>query len=303
MITRKNKNAVCITVYKHRSNTMLAHLNEIDNTRFDVYIVAQENDTCNDEYLQYNANILYPAVTDIFQKREYIRNTMSDMGYDGFFMIDDDVNFEAFKITEETKRTTSDSYKPVPADFNEMLNRMVEVAYDYDAGYVCNMRLGYIAWQKPKTVKINRALNVAQFGYFRIDKMNEHNLHYDVPGYINEDFDMTMQFLQHGINCACVCDYAFKTSNVMYKNMATTTLYENLETNYKLVIHKYIKYRVPLFLDTKGFLRSRCNYLKYFNTFEVPEGDPVILEMCKTDNIQGLIDYLNETGRNKLRIG
>jgi hypothetical protein len=77
----------------------------------------------------------------------------------------------------------------------------------------------------------------------------------------------------------------------------------HLETNYKLVIHKYIKYHVPLFLDTKGFLRSRCAYDKYFNTFEVPKADPVILEMCQTDNIQGLIDYLIASGRNKMRIG
>lgn len=303
MIKRNNKNAVCITVYKHRSTTMLAHLEKINKAKYDVYIVAQENDPSNEEYEQYSGIVLYPNVTNIFEKREYIRITMSELGYDGFFMIDDDVNYEAFKITPESKRTTSDSYKRVACDFNEMLDKMVDTAYEYNAGYVCNMRIGYLGWQKPNTIKINKGLNVAQFGYFRLDKMNEHNLHYDTSGYINEDFDMTMQFLQHGVNCITVCDYAFTTSNIMYKNMNTTTLYENLETNYKLVIHKYIKYHVPLFLDTKGFLRSRCAYNKYFNTFDVPEADPVILEMCKTDNIQGLIDYLIATGRNKMRIG
>lgn len=297
------KNAVCITVYKYRSTTLLKHIDEFDKDRYDVFIVAQENDPCNNEYYKHSDNVLTPNVTDIFQKREFIRNEMDKRGYEGYFMIDDDVNFEALHITEETKRETSNSYRNFKTNFNDMLNRMVEVADEYDAGYVCTVRNGYLGFQKPGSVKINKGLNVAQFNYFRLNKLNEHNIHYDTSGYINEDFDIVMKILQHGITCCTVCDYAFTVSNVMYKNMNTTTLYEDLETNYKLVIHKYIKYRVPLFLDTKGFLRSRCSYDKYFNTFEVPEGDPIILKCCETDDIKGLIDYLIKSGRNKLRIG
>lgn len=297
-----NKNAVCITVYNHRKSSMLENIGNIDSTKYDVYIIAQLNDPCKDEYFQYTDNVLFPDVTSIFQKREFIRTEMTKRGYDGYFMIDDDVNYAAYHITPETKRTTSDSYRNIKVDFNDMLNRMVEVCWEYDAGYTSVIRIGYLGFEKPGRVKVNATINVAQIGYFRVDKLEEHNIHYDTTGYINEDFDIVMQLLQHGVNCCTVCDYSFTVSNVMYKNMDTTTLYESLEDNFRLFMHKYIKYHTPLFLDTKGFLRQRTSYKKYFNTFELPPADPAILRLCESDDVKGLVDYLILTGKNKIRV-
>lgn len=298
-----NKNAICITVYKYRSVSLLNNIDKIDSNKYDVYIVAQKNDPCNEEYYKHSNNVLIPDVTSIFQKREYIRNEMSSRGYEGFFMIDDDVIFEARKISKESKRTTSNSYANFKVDFNEMLNKMVDTALEYNAGYVSTSRAQYLGFQYPGKLTINKGLNVAQFGYFRIDKLNEYNLHYDTSGYINEDLDMIMQMLQHGIICCNVGDYGFRVSNAMYKNMNTSTLYDDLETNFKLISHQYIKYRPPMFLDNNGFIRTRVAYHKYFNTFNVPEGDPILLDLCKNDDIKGIVDYLIQTGKNKIRIG
>ena len=70
------KYAIFITVYKHRSTSMLSNIDKLDS-KFDVYIVAQANDTELEQYYQYktadNIQILVPDVSSIFEKREYIR--------------------------------------------------------------------------------------------------------------------------------------------------------------------------------------------------------------------------------------
>ena len=46
---------------------MLDMISSIEN-KFDVYIVAQKNDPELNEYYKYNAEVLTPDVTSIFQK-------------------------------------------------------------------------------------------------------------------------------------------------------------------------------------------------------------------------------------------
>ena len=299
-----NKNAICITVFKHRKSSILENLDKIDNSKYDIYIVTQENDPCKDEYFEYHGTVLTPNVKNIFEKREYVRMEMSNRGYDGFFTIDDDVKYIAHKITPESKRATSESYKPVQCDFNEMLDKMVETSIEYDAGYVCTKRFIYLGFSKPNRIGINVMLNCAQFIYFRLDKLNEHDLHYDTSGYVNEDLDMMIQCLQHGIKCCSVTDYGFSITNSMYNNMDTTTLYASIDDVCKFLMHNYVKYRIPLTLDTNGMLKHHCNYgKKYFNTFELPETDETMLALCKNDDVEGLIAYLKSIGKTNTPTG
>ena len=55
---------------------MLSNIDKLDS-KFDVYIVAQANDTKLEQYYQYktadNIQILVPDVSSIFEKIEYIR--------------------------------------------------------------------------------------------------------------------------------------------------------------------------------------------------------------------------------------
>ena len=122
------KYAIFITVYKHRSTSMLSNIDKLDS-KFDVYIVAQANDTELEQYYQYktanNIHILVPDVSSIFEKREYIRQFAINNNYDGFFQIDDDVEYVAFSIENGTPRKTSDTYKNYKCDFNLMLNRVI----------------------------------------------------------------------------------------------------------------------------------------------------------------------------------
>ena len=63
-----NKNAICITVFKHRKSSILENLDKIDNSKYDIYIVTQENDPCKDEYFEYHGTVLTPNVKNIFEK-------------------------------------------------------------------------------------------------------------------------------------------------------------------------------------------------------------------------------------------
>jgi hypothetical protein len=47
-----SKYSICITVYKNRRNKLLKYLPNVDK-KYDIYIVAQENDPNKDEYEQY----------------------------------------------------------------------------------------------------------------------------------------------------------------------------------------------------------------------------------------------------------
>ena len=69
-------------------------------------------------------------------------------------------------------------------------------------------------------------------------------------------------------------------------------------------MHNYVKYRVPLTLDTNGMLKHHCNYgKKYFNTFELPETDETMLALCKNDDVEGLIAYLKSIGKTNTPTG
>lgn len=278
-------------LYKHRSTSMLSNIDKLDN-KFDVYIVAQANDPELEQYYQYktadNIQILVPDVSSIFEKREYIRQFAVNNIYDGFFQIDDDVEYVAFSIENGTLRKTSDTYKNYKCDFNLMLNRVIEKSIEYDAALASVCRLENIGWQKPHEVPVNSKLNFGQFIYIATDKIKD--IYYDTSGEINEDLDLLIRLLQHGRKAICVCDYGFNTIN--NANIAASTLYDNsLDKYYKFKLNACVKYHVTLWVKN-GKLRTRCYYKKYWNTTELPPIDDKILNMCKNGQANELIDYL-----------
>ena len=287
------KYAIFITVYKHRSTSMLSNIDKLDS-KFDVYIVAQVNDTELEQYYQYktanNIHILVADVSSIFEKREYIRQFAINNNYDGFFQIDDDVEYVAFSIENGTPRKTSDTYKNYKCDFNLMLNRVIEKSIEYDAALASVNRYENLCWRKPHEVSVNSNLNVGQFIYMITDNIKD--ISYDTSGEINEDLDILIRLLQHGRKAICVSDYAFMTNNTVYKGFEKSTLYDNsLDKYYKLILNTSAKYHPTLWVKN-GRLRTRYHYKKYWNTTELPPIDDKILDMCKNGQANELIDYL-----------
>ena len=287
------KYAIFITVYKHRSTSMLSNIDKLDS-KFDVYIVAQANDTELEQYYQYktadNIQILVPDVSSIFEKREYIRQFAINNNYDGFFQIDDDVEYVAFSIENSTPRKTSGAYITYKCDFNLMLNRVIEKSIEHDAALASVTQYENVCWRKPHEVSINSKLNFAQFVYIATDKIKD--ISYDMSGEINEDLDILIRLLQHGRKAICVCDYGFKINNKAIHNIAASTLYDNsLYKYYKFILNTSAKYHPTLWVKN-GRLRTRYHYKKYWNTTELPPIDDKVLDMCKNGQANELIEYL-----------
>lgn len=288
------RNAICVPVYKHRSDLMLNMLKEIDNS-FDIFVVSQENDPCVNEYDAYGFEVLIPEVTSIFQKREYIRNEMINRGYEGFFMFDDDVK-KFVKITEESKRTTSNSYAPVDCHINEVLSKMLERSIDYNCDFVSINFAVFIGFEQPNRIILNKHLSTAgAVSYFRTKALDKFNIHYDTTGNISEDIDIVIKLLQHGCNCSTVSDYAFRTVDGVYgteSHKKYSTIFKESYDFERLYMNNTLKYNLGIALNKNNVLHNVRKYDKYFNTFELPKIDENILNFCKEEDILGLKTYL-----------
>lgn len=294
-----NKNAICMTVYKNRYTHMLQLIKDIKG--FDIFIVAQRNDPNLNEYYEYDAEVLVPDVKSIFDKREYIRNEMIDRGYEGFFMIDDDI--KAFvKITEETKRTTSDTYRPTPTNIQEVLDKMLAASTNLNCDFVGIALWQYLGFSRPNKINVNKSLNCGQFVYFRTAALKELDLHYDTSGLINEDLDMVIRLLQHGKNCCTVMDYTYIQGNHRYskKHVSETTLYENgIKQIERMNMRNVVKHHSSMKIRPDGILTNVIRFNKYYNTFELPKVDEKILEFCKDEDLEGLREYLKNIKDSK----
>lgn len=305
------KIAIAIPSYQNRYNSKDFHLlYNVQNfdKEFDVYVFLSEDDNKLQEY--YNSieendhvHLIVTNCKTIFEKRQYMLDYLSNKGYNGYFQFDDDVRYAAYKIDETTKRTTSDTYRFYPCDMNEMLHKMLNTAQKYDAGYVSVIRWGYIAWQQPGKVSLNRTVNPAQIGYFSIDKINQYNLKYDTSGYINEDLDLVIQMFQNKINTCTVCDYMFQTLNITYKEQEKSTVSTNIGNTVTLYLHEFIKYHLRLVVDKNGVIRARINMPKYWGTKELPDiSDSYsqgLLKLCEAEDVEGVKRYILEHKNKK----
>lgn len=305
MSNKMNNYAICVPVYKHRSDILLNMLKEVDD-KFDIFVVTQINDPCVNEYNDFGFEVLVPEVTSIFQKREYIRNEMVDRGYKGFFMFDDDVK-SFVKITEDTKRTTSNSYAPIKCNVNEVLDVVIKRADDYNCDFVSINFAAFIGFEKPNRIVINRHLSTAGAAtYFRTAALNKFDIHYDVSGKVSEDIDIVIKLLQRGCNCTTVSDYAFRTVDGVYgtaSHKKYSTLFRESEEFEKIYMNNTLKYNLGITINKNNVLHNVRKYDKYFNTFELPQIDKNILNFCKNEDILGLKMYLinkkNEKNSNR----
>ena len=293
-----NKIAIAIPTYKYRYNenkdSLLCHVNELSEF-YDVFIFLQSNDDTIYKYREQiketdKIHLVVGDVTSIFEKRQFMYEYLANLNYDAYFQIDDDVKYKASKIDETTKRETSESYKFYNCPFEEMLNRMVEVAKEHDAGYVTAMREGYLGWQKPKKVNVNHQVNTAQFGYFNINKMKNANVQYVTDGSLWEDSDMILQFFMNKINCVSVCDYNFYLFNVTWKQFDTGTLnYDNNKIQ-RMSYNLAKKWHADLTIKKKSnTLHEKIKFKNYWGLSDLPEIDEYkkkLYELCENENFE-----------------
>lgn len=295
---------ICIPSYKNRYSNLLSNLKNIDK-KYDICIFLSKDDYTASGYDKYNwdsPNISYVETQckSIFEKRQFMLDYVTEHGYDGYFQLDDDIMFtRCGKISEKTKRTTSDSYRAENCDFNELLDVLVSKAEEYDAGFSSPVFPYIIGFSKPNTVNVNKSLNYGQFFYLDVHKMNKYGIKFDTSGTIHEDMDVVLQLIQNGVNCITVGDYCLGlNSTAIYASSKTSTTLNRYDAGI-LKIGLYLKYRdgITLRVNQKnGTLIAMTKPEKYFGTKEIPvkndEYHNGLYEICKTKDIAKVIEYI-----------
>ncbi len=305
------KIAICIPSYKNRYSNLLSNLVNIDK-KYDIYVFLQGDDFEQSGYNMYdwsqpNIKCINTPCKSIFEKRQFMLDFVREHKYDGYFQIDDDIMFTGCgKISETTKRTTSDSYRAVKCDFNELLDALVNKAEEYNAGFSSPLFPYIIGFSKPNKVNVNKSLTYGQFFYLDIHRMNEFNINFDTSGEMHEDMDVVLQLVQNGVNCITLGDYCLGLNSTAIYASSTTSLVGTRYEEGILKIGLYLKYRDGIILrvnNKNGTLMTVTKPEKYFGTKEIPiKNDKYhqgLYEICKTKDLAKVIEYIQNEKHKK----
>ena len=298
-----DKYAICITVYKNRQTRLLEHLPNVDK-KYDIYIVAQENDSEKNEYynfcVQDNIHVLICNAVNLEQKRYFILNKMRELKYSGFFIMDDDIIPNSFvKVDKNVKRTTSDSLLKQKCSINELLDVCIERSIKYNVGICGFINQAFMGYSKARECVINKSFTQYCFVYFNLSIL-PNDIQYDTSGTIHSDLDIVCQTLQHGINIGTIETHSY---NFVYGN---TTLYidgEPAEFVYKCKTS--YKWHIPLYCRNVKSSDSPKVYMRfkpelYYNTTTLPEiQDTVLYELCEKQNYRGVYEHLKQLHASK----
>lgn len=297
------KYALCVTVYKNRQKRLVNYLPNIDK-KYDVYIVAQDNDPAKNEYQEYctqnNIKVLICDGKNLEEKRHYILNKMRELKYNGFFILDDDIIPEAcVKIDKNIKRTTSDSLLKMRCSMNELLDVCIERSNKYNVGICGFINQAFMGYSKARECVINKSFTQYCFVYFNLNLIPS-NVEYDTTGTVHSDLDIVCQTLQEGVNIGTIETHSY---NFVYGQTTLTINGEPAEFVYKCrTAHKW---HIPLYCrnvknsdDPKVYLRFKPEM--YYNTKVLPPVQSEIIDkLYEQEKYKEVYNYLKEMHSNK----
>ena len=270
------KTAIFIPSYKYRYDELFNYLNNIST--YDIYLILSKDDDALSKYYEHsfndNVHLIETDCKNIGQKRQFILDYAYDHGYDYSLMIEDDIRSYAYKITEESRRPSSDKFNKIKITLLELINRVVECIEEEDACFcspVYEFCLGFSCSQ-PGLIYENKMLNCGQFNIMDVKKVKALNIKYDTRDYVHEDVDIVLQILQHGKKCISISDYAFVTHKSSKDRNNSSIADDNKIDFFRMNL--YLKYRDGIVLKlNKDDLRIIIYFSKYFNTFDIPIKD------------------------------
>ena len=306
--------AIVVCTYKNRYDCLLKHANTWAEY-FPVYIVCREDDYKVSGYDKYDwndkVNVMFlNNVHNIMETREAAKNRIVELGYRGMIMIDDDIDGEtARKITPESKRTTSNSYKPLPYLFIDLLKDLVDYANEYDASFNSTIMPMNIGFGEPGKVGVNGNLNYGCLVFINLEDLQKHNISYEVKHELHEDFDIVFQLLRAGCTCITLLDRCFymkgydpKTSVVGEESWLKIGTYIKWK-NYYTIDAIYRKKNGGCWVIT-----GRKNLKKLFNSkgelFIDTEYNKKLYELCKEEfygnrDLNRIIEFIAENKKGK----
>lgn len=292
---------IAIPSYKNRYNELLNSIDDID-TKYDVIVFLSDTDPNKEQYYsQYSfkrpgVSIVELSAKTIGVKRQQVADHCYDHGYRYMIELDDDLRSFAYKITEETKRKTSDSYSRIKISLTELFDKMCSIVNDTDAAFVSPKFPFSLGFSKPNTLNVNKSINFGQCVLIDVIKLHDKGIQYETDNFYHEDVDLVFKMLQHGLNCITICDYAFDVTPASSDNnnsaIGDMTMFD------KRYINLYLRYRdgVSLRLGKHGEIRFTSKLDKYFNNFDVPVKNDKwhrdFYELCKTYDIPAIKEAL-----------
>ncbi|WP_296864655.1 hypothetical protein [uncultured Methanobrevibacter sp.] len=299
-----SKYSICITVYKNRRNKLLKYLPNVDK-KYDIYIVAQENDPSKDEYEQYctqdNIKYLICDAKNLEEKRQYILTKMRELKYNGFFILDDDIVPEGCcKVEKNVKRTTSDALLKQKCSMNELLDVCITRSNKYNIGICGFINKAFMGYSRVRECVINKTFTQYCFVYFNLDIFPPY-IDYDVSGSIHADIDIVCKSLQIGINIGTI-----ETHSYDFVYGGTTLKVDGQDLEFKYKCGTAYKWHIPMWCRTakktelgfKVYLRFKPEL--YFNTKTLPQIEDITLyNYCKKQEYNEAFNYLKEIYENK----
>ena len=316
-ITNK-ETAIVICSYKNRTDILFKYLNEYED--FDIYIVVRDYDYIESGYDKYEFNdnikfIKLPNLHTITDTRYYAQQEMIKLGYRAMIMIDDDIKGKfVYRISQDKKRTTSDTYGADKKSLPYMFNEMIEKANEYDAAFVGVMFGNTIGFSKPDRIKVNRGLTCCACTFHNLDYCKKYDIYYDIDNqHILEDLDVVIQYMMHGLNCITLQYYGIFTNF----NTDLSTVVDNVTGYDKLIINTYLKYRdyVTLWVKKSGILGIKTNWKIVYNAIENNLGKQFIIDdeyhnkmflYCNNYDINNLVELIkhkNDYGKKRTKKG
>lgn len=204
---KNNKNVICVPSYGFRYAELFDALKEI--TGYDIKIFVSNDDSRINDYKSLGIDIINTSAKNIAEKRKFIVDWTIENDYEYAYIIEDDIKPIFKKITSETKRTTSNSYRPIKCSLQEAINVLYNNMKKYDAAFGSFIRPPYLGFSKPNLVKVNRGLNCGQYICYNVKKIKYNDIHIYTENIIPEDVKFCLDILLAGLTCICVCDYCY----------------------------------------------------------------------------------------------
>lgn len=288
------KICISIPVYKFVRTKLIEDL--IHENLYDIILFTQSNDENKHKYdiFKNDVRIIELNCDNIFTKRELMLEQMIALGYNGAFCLDDDVCAFGYKITEETKRTTSNSYAKIKVPVEEVFNKLLDVANTYDAGYVSLNKAMFIGFAKPDKINVNKSINTTSFVYVDIDKLRDNDIHYDTSGEYHEDLQLVIDLLQKHITCATICDYAFEYEKENKNSLIRTDYsYDQFQLN----LCKRYKFPIKLYFKNERMM-CKVPFKNLYDGTPYKTCDEEITKICNENNVEKLREYLHNLKNN-----
>ena len=293
------KVVIAVPSYKCRHTELISNLKNISD-KYDKLVVLSDNDPDISKYDEFkNDNVKFVTVhaENLAQKRQRLLDTCHDMGYDVVVQVDDDIRYKGLKITPETKRTTSNSYRKIEIPFEELCDTLVEGIDKYNAGFVSTIFPIYIAFSQPGKVNINRTLHCSSLICVDLNQIYDNGICYDETMSVTEDLCLCIRCLINGIKCVTLGDITFDQKGTIYT--AASAEFDDLNARYRTALGDNKYFNIPLRLDKKGHLKRYIKWENYWNAKNMPKFKnwvdedihQMIIDGC---NANAVIDYIKE---------